>query len=597
MLAKKALVAALAATSLSAIAIPASAQSVSPTTPERLLNALEEPQNWLMNNQTYAAHRNSALSQINRNSVSGLHVAFMASIGGMSTSELPGVSGNEQAPPLVEDGFMYVLDSFDTIMRFDVRSGTRAFPLWRHDPASQNPGIRGLALFRDSVYQSTGDARLIAIDKESGEIVFDVTGVESEPFVPGLEVAPDRKFVSGPVLYRTAGGRDIILQGSGGHGIGWFGAFDAATGENIWRTPTIPLPGDPNFGTWPGDTWQTGRVMPWHHPTVDPETNQVIWGTGEPSPVYDPEFRPGDNLYSIATVALDADTGNINWYFQEVPNDQWDHDSIGTRMIIDLPMADGTVRRTSTNWARAGFTYTLDLQTGEFIQAIQQLDNLNWTAGLDPKTGKPVEYSGTQALQTYAVAGPRWGRSEAEAPLVCSTWGGAPTFWPPSYDETTHITYQTRTTGCTYQTMVRQTQGNFDWLAGENLGSSVRQVQVGTMASLIAMDLSAGEVVNRYVRDLGIPGDRQAQVGTLLLGDGGLVFTGFRDGTFSAFDKSSLTELWTFNIGTDLKSPPITYAVGSKQYVAIVAGGDNNTGGSGIERLVLPTAMLVVFGL
>jgi alcohol dehydrogenase (cytochrome c) len=331
--------------------------------------------------------------------------------------------------------------------------------------------------------------------------------------------------------------------------------------------------------------------MPWGEQSFDPETNTLFVGTGEPSPVYDPEFRPGDNLYSVSTLALDADTGEIKWFFQETPNDQNDYDSTSTRILFDFKSADGVIHPAVSNWARNGFFYTLDRATGDFLQAVPEVDNINWTAGIDAKTGKPLEYSPGAGLQTYAVAGPRRGRPEADAPLHCATWGGAPTgIWPASYDPTTGISYQTRTTGCTYQTILKSTDEGFNPLSREGLGSSIKQVQVDTKAALVALDVATGKVVNTYVRDLGIAGDRQAEVGALATA-GGLVFTGFDDGSISAFDKDTLEELWRFNSGTSLKGPMISYAVDGKQYVAKIIGGDDD------RELILPTAMLVVFGL
>jgi alcohol dehydrogenase (cytochrome c) len=264
-------------------------------------------------------------------------------------------------------------------------------------------------------------------------------------------------------------------------------------------------------------------------------------------------------------------------------------------MVFDFRTPDGRTVKAVSNWDRNGFMYTLNAATGEFLQAVAQSGNINWTKGIDAKTGKPREYLPGQVLQPYAVNGPRRGRPQAEAPMVCATWGGAPTgIWPPSLDPTTGITYNTRTSGCTYQTMVRATVEAFNPLARECLGCSVNQVQVDTKANLIAMDLRSGKVVNTYTRDLGIPSDRQAEVGALATG-GGLVFTGFDDGTVHAFDKDTLAELWSFNTGTGLKGAMISYAVGGKQYIAHIAGGDNP--GVGIRRQILPTAMLVVYGL
>jgi alcohol dehydrogenase (cytochrome c) len=587
------LLAAVAATGVVGLALPASAAS---TTPERLRNALNEPHNWLMNDANYSAWRYSKLAQINKNNVANLKVVFMASIGGNTTSARPNTTANEQSTPLVEDGFMYVIDSHDKVMKFDVSSGNRAFPLWRFDPKTERVrNTAGVALYKDFVIHATRDARIIGIGKDSGEAVFDVSGKEAAGGPNAADAIATRSFRGVSATLRTAGGKDTVVLGGGGAGVGWVGAFDANNGALLWRTYTIPQPGEPNFGTWPGDKWKWGGAVPWGQTSFDPDTNTIYVGTGEPSPVYDPEFRPGDNLYSSSTLALDADTGRIKWFFQETPNDQWDFDSTSTRILHDMVGADGRSRKVVTNWARNGFTYSLDRGTGEFLQAIAQTDNVNWTKGIDAKTGKPQEYRPGNVLQTYAVAGPRRGRLEKDAPLHCATWGGAPTgIWPAAFDPTTGITYQTRTGGCTYQTILKHTDEGFQPLARENLGSSIKQVQVNTNANLIAIDIKSGKVVNTYTRDLGIPSDRQTEVGALVTA-GGLVFSGFDDGAVSAYDKDTLVELWRFNVGTGMKAPLITYSVGGKQYVAHIVGGDNP--GNGIRSLIMPTAMLVVYGL
>jgi len=586
-------IAAVAVTGVAGIALPALA---APTTPERLLNAANEPQNWLMSLGTYSGWRYSKLAQINKTNVANLRVVFMASIGGNSTSAVPGSSGNEQAAPLVEDGFMYVTDSHNKIMKFDVSSGNRAFPLWRFDPKQEKvQNTSAIALYKDLVIQATRDARIIGIGKDSGEPVWELSGREPPGGVNANDAIATRTFRGANTVMRTAGGKDIVVVGAGGSGVAWIGGFDANNGKNVWRTYTIPQPGEPNFGTWPADKWKWGGAAPWGPSSFDPETNTIYMGTGEPSPVYDPEFRPGDNLYSVSTLALDADTGKIKWFFQETPNDQWDFDSTSSRLLHDFITPDGRPHKAVTNWARNGFMYTLDRENGAFLQATAQMSNVNWTKGIDPKTGKPLEYVAKQQLQTYAVAGPRRGRAEKDAPLHCSTWGGAPTgIWPASFDPTTGITYQTRTGGCTYQTILKSTDEAFNPLARENLGSVIKQVQVNTNANVVAIDTKSGKVVNTYTRDLGVPSDRQAEVGTLVTA-GGLVFTGFDDGGFSAYDKDTLAELWRFNTGTGLKAAPITYSVGGKQYIAHIAGGDNP--GNGIRALIMPTAVLVVYGL
>ena len=592
----------IGAVAIAGVASMGFAAMAAPTTPERLRNAANEPQNWLMNLGSYNGWHYSKLSQINKSNVGGLRVQFTASIGGNGQSTVPGSRGNEQSGPLVEDGFLYLTDSHLKIMKFDVRSGARAYPLWRWDPQAEvvsNSG--GLALYNDTVIQATRDARIIAIGKDSGEVVWEVSGVEPSGGRNDDMYLPTRKFRGAVSTMQTADGRDMIIVGAGGAGVGWVGGFDANNGENFWRTYTIPAPGEPNFGTWPNETWQYGAVMPWGPSTFDPETNTIYIGTGEPSPVYDPEFRPGDNLYCCSTLALDADSGEMLWYFQETPNDGWDFDSTGTRMIFDFTTVDGTVRKSITSWSRNGFTYTLDAATGAFRQGVAQVDNINWTLGLDPKSGLPIEYIPGQVLQPYNVDGPRRGRSAEDAPLVCATWGGGPTgIWPPSYDPNRHMTFNTRTSGCTYQTVIKSVEeGPFDPLRRESLGSSTRQVQVNTMANVISIDIESGKVANTYTRDLGIPGTRQAEVGALATG-GGIVFSGFDDGTLLALDSDHLSVLWEFNTGTSMKSSPMSFAVGGNQYIGVIAGGDNPgraSRGGGISTMILPTAVLLVFGL
>jgi alcohol dehydrogenase (cytochrome c) len=482
-------------------------------------------------------------------------------------------------------------------MSFDVSSGDRAVPVWRFDPGVERPdNSRGLALYSDWVISTTADARIIAIDKATGEVVWEVGAQEPVDQPNSAEAIATRRFTGPPGVFATAGGKNLITVAPRGAGIGYVATYDADNqGELVWRTYTIPQPGEPNFGTWPDDKWRWGAAMPWGPPPAfDPELNTMYFGTGEPSPVYDPEFRPGDNLYSVSTLAVNADTGELLWYFQEVPNDQWDYDSTATRFLSEVTIG-GTTHLAVTNWARNGFLYTHDRESGEFLRAVPQVEGINWTAGIDPKTGKPVEYDPNAGLQTYAVAGPRRGRSEADAPLVCATWGGGTTgIWPQSYDPNSGISYNTRTLGCTYQTILRTTDEAFNPLQREGLGSQVRQVQVDTQATIVAINVGTGEVVNSAAFDLGIPSDRQAEVGALAT-DGGLVFTAFDDGSVRAFDKDTLEQLWIFHHGTGMKGGIISFAVGDEQFVAHLVGDD--PGSSGIHALMNPTAMLVVYGL
>lgn len=588
----------IAATSL-AFGTAQAQEAFAPTTPERLLNADAEPHNWLMANGNYSNWHYSHLDQINPGNVAGLHVVYMASIGGCSMPAAAGTRCNEASQPLVDNGIMFLNDNQNRVMAFDVRSGDRAMPLWRFDPGVETANNdRGIALYENWVIQTTADARIMAIDKQSGELVWEVGAQEPVGQPNSAEAIATRIFAGTPGVYQTAGGQQIITVGPRGAGVGYMAAYDANDGELIWRTYTIPQPGEPGNETWERpDSWRWGAAMPWGGaPAYDPETNVLYFGTGEPSPVYDPEYRPGDNLFSVSTLALDADTGDMLWYFQETPNDQWDYDSTSTRMLFPVMDAEGETHNAVSNWSRNGFFYSIDRITGNYINAVAQVDNINWTLGIDEKTGLPIEYVEGGGLQTYNVDGPRRGRLAEDAPMVCATWGGGTTgMWPASYDPTTGITYNTRTTGCTFQTITRITEEAFNPLRREGLGGATQQIQIDTQFALIAIDTMSGEVVNTWTRDQGIVGTRQAEVGALATA-GGLVFTAADDGRISAVDSNTLEELWYFNAGTSIKGGIMSFAVDGRQYIAKVVGGDNPAGG-GVGGLTLPTAMLVVFGL
>jgi hypothetical protein len=199
-------------------------------------------------------------------------------------------------------------------------------------------------------------------------------------------------------------------------------AIDAKTGNVLWRLYSIPAPGEPGHETWADDheAWKTGGGAFWYTGAYDPATNLLYYGVGQPTPMFDPEYRPGDNLYTNSTLAINADTGKIVWYFQYTPNEMYDYDEVGSQMIYDVTI-NGEPRKVLGHFGRNGFYYTLDRTNGSFISAAQYVKNLHWTKGIDPKTGKPVEYDPARKLQQYAVAS---NRTTGEVD-VCPTQGAA----------------------------------------------------------------------------------------------------------------------------------------------------------------------------
>ena len=214
------------------------------------------------------------------------------------------------------------------------------------------------------------------------------------------EFGSREKFFTAPI---TAEGKVIIVNSAGdGKTRGWIAALDARTGNEVWRWYVVPKPGDPGSETWKdkNNAWKTGGGGIWQTGSYDPATRLTIWGTGNPVPAYDPQARPGDNLYTNAVVALNIDTGKLAWYFQYTPNDSWDYDEVGVHMLYDT-MIDKINRKVVGHFGRNGFYYSIDRTNGRFIKGSQYLNDVNWTKGLDPETGKPVEYNPKLDVQIY----------------------------------------------------------------------------------------------------------------------------------------------------------------------------------------------------
>src|ERR1700686_2130269 len=305
----------LAASALLGCATMASAADV---TFERLRNP--EPQNWLMNHHDFGSQRFSALDIINKSNVKNLKLAFAIPLGGQS--------GNEyvEATPLVEDGMMYVTDVWGVVYKIDVRSGTAGRILWKMDPGQQKPDRnRGVALWGNLVISVAGyDARVIATDKETGQVVWDKK----------LGDQPDLELTAAPLALKDS----IQIGASGGdNGVrDWLAGIDPKTGDAQWKTFMVPAPGEPGSETWKdkAEAWRTGGGALYVTGSYDPQTNLTYWGTGTPAPRYDSAYRPGDNLFTESTVALDVATGKLQWYFQYTANDNRDYDASGSQIIV-----------------------------------------------------------------------------------------------------------------------------------------------------------------------------------------------------------------------------------------------------------------------
>ncbi len=532
-------------TSAALIAAPALAAEV---TSERLINADKEPQNWLMNHRTYDGQRFSPLDQINKQTVKNLKLAYAVALGGSSANE------NLEATPLVEDGFMYMVDLWGIVYKIDVRSGDAGRILWRMNPKQEKSANanRGVALWGNYVISGASyPPRIIASDKDSGKIVWETNLSTDQPEVT---------ITAAPLALKDK----IIVGASGGdRGVRDFIAgLDAASGKLLWRKFTIPAPGEPGSETWKdkNNAWQTGGGAVWVTGTYDVASNQTIWGTGNPVPMMDPRTRPGDNLFTNSAISWDPDSGKMNWYFQFTPGDMWDFDEVGTHILINSTV-NGQPRNLITHSARNGFVYTMERNNGQIVVAKPYMDNINWTKGIDQKTGKPVDYDPNKDIQTYSgLANPT---TETPIKKVCPNRTGGNNYWPSSYSPKTKLLYIPVLTACEIVTndkdMPKKEKGWFQRTGG------AYKAEERYESNLTAVDPLTGEVKKNL--SLRYPN----YSGTLSTG-GGLVFIGLLDGTVAAYDDTTLEELWKINVGSGFSAPPITFAVNGKQYIAIAAG-------------------------
>ncbi len=556
-----------------------------PVTPERLLAAGTEAEagNWLMVHKTYDANRFSTLSEINAGNVADLRVVMAAPLGGTEPAGFG--KGSIEATPLANDGFLYVSDPWGTPYKFDVSSGERAVPVWVCDTGidkDPSQGIllanRGLGLSGTNVITVLPDGRVVACDDETGDVVWDVQAATD----------PGEGFTNAPLVI---GDKILIGQSYGDWATrGWIAALNAENGEELWRFYTIPEPGQPGSETWRceeagnPDCWRTGGGAAWVTGSYDPESNTTFWGTGNPVPMYDPEFRPGDNLYTNSSVALDVDTGELKWHFQYTPGDYMDYDEVGIQLLLDANI-DGEDRKVLAHFGRNGIFYTLDRSNGSYIDSVTYVSNLNWTEGIDPKTGKPIEYDPNASLQTYAIGAIT--RAGATA-TTCPNIQGGTNFFPTAYNPELGIAYAVGIEGCSDLSVRAVDPADvrpgeiFIGGAGVNSG-----VQTG---SINAVNVDTAEIAASH------PTTYPMYSGVLATAD--LIFTSHIDGTVAAYDATTLEEKWSMNVGTSFQAPPITFTAGGKQYIAI-AGGGIGIAGFGYEELqnIQSANMLWVFGL
>ncbi len=496
---------------------------------ERILNADAEPESWLTYSGGYASHRFSKLDEVNRSNVQGLRPLWSYQINTLHKFE---------TTPLVADGVMYISEPPSDVTALDARTGR---PLWsyRRDLPDDVPVCcgkvnRGVAILGDTVYIGTLDAHLVALDASSGLVRWEVV-VDDYKIGQSVTVAP--LAVKDKIIVGIAGGEYGMR--------GFLDAYDAKTGKRAWRFWTVPGPGEPGHETWAGDSWKRGSAATWVTGSYDPELNLIYWGTGNPGPDWNGEVRQGDNLYSDSLIALDADSGELRWYFQFTPHDVHDWDSTEVPVLIDGEVR-GQKRKLVLFANRNAFYYVLDRATGEFLVG-REYSKQTWASGLDD-SGRPMRLPDTTPT--------------VEGVTVYPAVGGATNWYSPSYSPIEHLFYVNVTESghifhkgeAIYQPGTLYNAGGARNIPGEQPYSQIQ-----------ALEPESGKL--RWAFPIG----ERVSAGVLSTA-GGLVFASAASGAFFALDSSSGEALWHFQTGGKMFANPISYAVDGQQRVAVAAG-------------------------
>jgi alcohol dehydrogenase (cytochrome c) len=455
-----------------------------------------------------------------------------------------------EATPLAVEGVLYTVQPPNDIIALDAATG-RVFWTYSHVPSQQARACcgrvnRGLAILGETLYMGTFDGRLLAVDAKSGRPLWNVP-------VEGARVEAGYVFTMAPLVIKDT----VIMATAGGdYGIrGFIAAFDGRTGKELWRFYTIPGPGEPGNETWAGESWKRGGGGVWVTGSYDPESNLTYWGIGNPGPDFNGDSRAGDNLYSNAVVALDADSGKLRWHFQFTPHDEFDYDSTQVPVLADIEWR-GRPRKTML-WAnRNGFWYVLDRTSGEFLFGAP-FTKVTWADGLDAK-GRP------NRVQSPTPGGI----------VVYPSFVGATNWYSPSYSPRTGLFYVPAWMD-THSTFIK---GKAEYVEGRSFigtfptgpspsifGNAVNRRTQGGYGAVLALDPKTGE--KRWQFDLTDVTDSG-----VLTTASDLLFTGSREGNFVALNARDGKLLWRTRLGGTVQSGPMSYAVDGRQYVAVAAG-------------------------
>lgn len=571
---------------------------------ERLLNAQSDPSNWVSYGRDYGNRRFSPLARIDAKNVADLTPVW---------SFRSGIESTFQATPIVVDGVMYVSLPFNHVVALDARDGRL---LWRYQHERRTkkmccgPANRGVAVAYGKVFIGTVDARLIALDQATGVMVWDVPLVEElgGPAEQTDQLAADDPLRRGRVTGTTGVGASmaplvvdgkVIIGITGvGYGLhldseregaplgavvgiagqsqraGFYAAFDAATGKRVWQFDSTPASGwegqfritTPDGERLERDIAAERAALPkypeaakrgggsaWTTPALDAKTNTLFVGIGNPSPQMDDLTRPGDNLYTVSIVALDASTGTIKWHYQLVPHDLWGYDAASPPVLLDLKK-DGATIPAVAHAGKTGWLYVLDRRDGSLLYK----------------------------SEPFVPHANMFRRPTPEGIEIAPGGAGGANWSPVAFDPRTGLTYVAAMHWPMRYT-VKEIPASPDKPAVRY--TSLEPADTQRWGLLSAIDTQAAGRIRWQVRT------DEPLVGGVLATAGNLLFMGEGNGKFNAYDSQTGKLLWQFDCGAGVNAPPITYEIDGRQYVAVAAGGNQLFGfkqGDSIRVFALP---------
>lgn len=566
--------------------LSASPALAGPIDDARLLSAAGDGANWVLPGRDYGNQRFSPLDAVNAGNVKKLVPKWIYQTGYAATF---------QTTPLVADGVMYLSAPFSHVMAVDAATGRE---IWRYEHKSTakklccGPANRGVALGYGKVFVATVDARLVALDQATGKPVWDqpladaaedgpsedrATLGETDPALKGaVSGATGIGANSAPLVFD---GKVVVGITGVGYGLhldsarpgaplgavvgvagrfgrpGFLAAFDAKSGEPVWRFDTTRPDWEGEFRAETAygvalhrdvaaekdaapshkDAWKFGGGSIWHAPALDPERGLLFFGVGNPSPQAAGESRPGDNLYTSSLVALDAKTGEVRWSYQQTPHDLWGYDVASPPSLFDVEV------------------------DGRKVAAVGQASKLGWYFVHERDTGKLLFKSQPYSPQSNLFQPPT-----AEGVVIAPGVAGGVNWSPASVDQANGMAFVAAMHWpATYRAQtLPATEGK-----PEVRYFNIEPVTSGMYGLLSAIDLKAGGKIAWQAKT------PEPLIGGVLATKGGVVFTGEGGGDFSAFDSKSGQKLWAFNTGAGVNAPPVAYQIGAKQFVAVAAGG------------------------